>query len=165
MLNTTKYIAEQKIKAYEKIHIPTKDEVMEDMIAIGKAIAGTLDNPKPLKDVYAVFVENNNRDLEFYGFVGDGAGTIDCEGNLVHIGDTVALTYKGWRVFNQCAIKILPKQKTIYNHDGRVVKSYKEFPAECKKDTNGLFTVVSCLNEYLKSINQSNLDKGNESVI
>lgn len=54
-----------------------------------------MDNPKPLKDVYAVFVENNNRDLEFYGFVGDGAETIDCEGNLVHIGGTVALTYKG----------------------------------------------------------------------
>lgn len=25
MLNTAKYIAEQKMKAYEKIHIPTKD--------------------------------------------------------------------------------------------------------------------------------------------
>ena len=81
MLNTAKYIAEQKMKAYEKIHIPTKDEVMENIIAIGKAIAETLDNPKPLKDVYAVFVENNNRDLEFYGFVGDSTGTIDTDRN------------------------------------------------------------------------------------
>ena len=91
-------------------------------------------------------------DLEFYGFVGDGEGTIDCEGNLVHIGDEVALTYKGWRVFTQCAIKILPKQKTIDNHNGRVVKSYKEFSADCKQNSKGIFRVVSCLNEYLKSI-------------
>lgn len=151
MLNTAKYIAEQKMKVYEKIHIPTKDEVMEDMIAIGKAIAGTLDNPKPLKDVYAVFVENNNRDLEFHGFVGDGAGTIDSKGNLVHIGDVIEMSHNGKRIYSQYAIKILPKQKTIYNHDGRVVKSYKEFPAECKKNTKGLFTVVSCLDAYLKS--------------
>lgn len=82
---------------------------------------------------------------------------IVCEGNLVHIGDTVALTYKGWRVFNQCAIKILPKQKTIYNHDGKVVKSYKELPAECKKDTKDIFRVVSCLDSYLESINQPNM--------
>lgn len=165
MLNTAKYIAEQKMKVYEKIHIPTKDEVMEDMIAIGKAIAGTLDNPKPLKDVYAVFVENNNRDLEFYGFVGDGAGTIDSKGNLVHIGDLIEMTHNGKRIYSQYAIKILPKQKTIDYRKGRIVKSYKEFPAECKKNNKGLFTVVSCLNEYLKSINQSNSDKGNESVI
>lgn len=90
--------------------------------------------------------------MEFYGFVGDGEGTIDCEGNLVHIGDEVALTYKGWRVFTQCAIKILPKQKTIDNHNGRVVKSYKEFSADCKQNSKGIFRVVSCLNEYLKSI-------------
>lgn len=161
MLNTAKYIAEQKMKVYEKIHIPTKDEVMEDMIAIGKAIAGTLDNPKSLKDVYAVFVENNNRYLEFYGFVGDGAGTIDSKGNLVHIGDVIEMSHNGKRIYSQYAIKILPKQKTIYNHDGRVVKSYKEFPAECKMDTKGLFTVVSCLDAYLKSIS----DKRNEGSV
>lgn len=165
MLNTAKYIAEQKMKAYEKIHIPTKDEVMENMIAIGKAIAGTLDNPKPLEDVYAVFVENNNRDLEFYGFIGDGAGTIDCEGNLVHIGDTLEMTHKGWRVFKQYALKFLPKQKTINNFNGRVVKSYKEFPVDCNQDTKGIFRVVSCLDVYFKSINQSGSDEGNESVI
>lgn len=161
MLNTAKYIAEQKMKVYERIHIPTKDEVMEDMISIGKAIAGTLDNPKPLKDVYAVFVENNNRDLEFYGFTGDLAGTIDSKGNLVHIGDVIEMTHNGKRIYSQYAIKILPKQKTIDYRKGRVIKSYKEFPAECKMDTKGLFTVVSCLDAYLKSIS----DKRNEGSV
>lgn len=159
MLNTAKYIAEQKMKVYEKIHIPTKDEVMEDIIAIGKAIADSLKMPRPAEDVYAVFVENNNRDLEFYGFVGDGAGTIDSKGNLVHIGDSIEMTHNGKRIYSQYAIKILPKQKTIDYRKGRVVQSYKEFPAKCKKVTKGLFTVVSCLDAYLKSINQSSLNK------
>lgn len=159
MLNTAKYIAEQKMKAYEKIHIPTKDEVMEDMLAIGKAIADNLEMTKPAEDVYAVFVENNNRDLEFHGFIGDGAGTIDCEGNLVHIGDTLEMTHKGWRIFKQYALKFLPKQKTINNFNGKIVRSYKKFPVDCNQDTKGIFCVASCLDEYFKSMNQSNSEK------
>lgn len=152
MLNTAKYIAEQKIKAYEKIHIPTKDEVMEDMIAIGKAIAGTLDNPKPLKDVYAVFVENNNRDLEFYGFVGDGAGTIDTEGNLLHIGDTVEMYCKDGHTSRQYVLRILPKQKSIDFFNGKLVKSYKKLSKNICSQDHGIFHFVSCLDEYNKSI-------------
>lgn len=152
MLNTAKYIAEQKIKAYEKIHIPTKDEVMEDMIAIGKAIAGTLDNPKPLKDVCAVFVENNNRDLEFYGFVGDGAGTIDTEGNLLHIGDTIEMYCKDGHTSRQYVLRILPKQKSINFFNGKLVKSYKDLSKYICSQDHGIFHFVSCLDEYYKSI-------------
>lgn len=156
MLNTAKYIAEQKIKAYEKIHIPTKDEVMEDMIAIGKAIAGTLDNPKPLKDVYAVFVENSNRDLEFYGFVGDGAGTIDTEGNLLHIGDTIEMHSKDGHTSRQYVLRILPKQKSIDFFNGKLVKSYKDLSKNICSQDHGIFHFVSCLDEYFKSINKTN---------
>lgn len=152
MLNTAKYIAEQKIKAYEKFHIPTKDEVMEDMIAIGKAIAGTLDNPKPLKDVCAVFVENNNRDLEFYGFVGDGAGTIDTVGNLLHIGDTIEMHSKDGHTSRQYVLRILPKQKSINFFNGKLGKSYKELSKYICSQDHGIFHFVSCLDEYYKSI-------------
>lgn len=152
MLNTTKYIAEQKLKAYEKIHIPTKDEVMEDMIAIGKAIAGTLNNTKSLKDVCAVFVENNNRDLEFYGFVGDGAGTIDTEGNLLHIGDTVEMYCKDGHTSRQYVLRILPKQKSIDFFNGKLVKSYKKLSKNICSQDHGIFHFVSCLDEYNKSI-------------
>lgn len=161
MSSVGKEISDYKMNAYAKLHIPTKEEMMEDIIAIGKAIADSQNMPKPAEDIYAVFVENNNRDLEFYGFVGDGAGTIDSKGNLVHIGDSIEMTHNGKRIYSQYAIKILPKQKTIDYRKGRVVKSYKEFPAECKKDTKGLFTVVSCLDAYLKSIS----DKRNEGSV
>lgn len=152
MLNTAKYIAEQKTKAYEKIHIPTKDEVIEDMIAIGKAIAGTLDNPKPLKDVYAVFVENNNRDLEFYGFVGDGAGTIDTEGNLLHIGDTIEMHSKDGHTSRQYVLRILPKQKSIDFFNGKLLMPYKKLSKNVCLQDHGIFHFVSCLDEYYKSI-------------
>lgn len=152
MLNTAKYIAEQKMKAYEKIHIPTKDEVMENMIAIGKAIAGTLDNPKPLKDVCAVFVENNNRDLEFYGFVGDGAGTIDTEGNLLHIGDTIEMHSKDGHTSRQYVLRILPKQKSIDFFNGKLVMPYKKLSKNVCSQDHGIFHFVSCLDEYYKSI-------------
>lgn len=152
MLNTAKYIAEQKIKAYEKIHIPTKDEVMENIIAIGKVVAGTLDNPKPLKDVYAVFVENNNRDLEFYGFVGDGAGTIDTVGNLLHIGDTIEMYCKDGHTSRQYVLRILPKQKSINFFNGKLVKSYKDLSKYICSQDHGIFHFVSCLDEYYKSI-------------
>lgn len=165
MLSAARKISDLKMNAYAKMHIPTKDEVMDEIIAIGKVIADSLEGTKPWDDVYALFIENNNRDLEFYGFLGDGAGTIDCEGNLVHIGDAVALTCKGWCEFKQCAIRILPKQKTIYNYNGRVVKSYKEFLAACKKDSKGIFSVVSCFDAYVESISQSDSDKGNEGVV
>lgn len=152
MLNTAKYIAEQKMKAYEKIHIPTKDEVMENIIAIGKAVADTLDNPKPLKDVCAVFVENNNRDLEFYGFVGDGAGTIDTEGNLLHIGDTIEMYCKDGHTSRQYVLRILPKQKSIDFFNGKLVKSYKKLSKNICSQDHGIFHFVSCLDEYNKSI-------------
>lgn len=152
MLNTAKYIAEQKIKAYEKIHIPTKDEVMEEMIAIGKAIAGTLNNTKPLKDVCAVFVENNNRDLEFYGFVGDGAGTIDTEGNLLHIGDTIEMHSKDGHTSRQYVLRILPKQKSIDFFNGKLVMPYKKLSKNVCSQDHGIFHFVSCLDEYYKSI-------------
>lgn len=159
MSSVGREISDLKMNAYAKLHIPKKEEMMEDIIAIGKTIADSLKMPRPAEDVYAVFVENNNRDLEFYGFAGDGAGTIDSKGNLVHIGDSIEMTHNGKRIYSQYAIKILPKQKTIDYRKGRVVQSYKEFPAKCKKDTKGLFTVVSCLDAYLKSINQSSLNK------
>ena len=54
------------MNAYTKIHIPTKNEVMEDMIAICKAIADSLLTPKPADDIKAIFVESNNGDLEIY---------------------------------------------------------------------------------------------------
>lgn len=145
-------ISEYKMNAYAKIHIPTKDEVMEDMITIGKAIAGTLDNPKPLKDVYAVFVENNNRDLEFYGFVGDGAGTIDTEGNLLHIGDTIEMHSKDGHTSRQYVLRILPKQKSIDFFNGKLVKSYKDLSKYICSQDHGIFHFVSCLDEYNKSI-------------
>ena len=152
MLITAKYIAEQKMKVYEKIHIPTKDEVMENIIAIGKAIAGTLDNPKPLKDVCAVFVENNNRDLEFYGFVGDGAGTIDTEGNLLHIGDTIEMHSKDGHTSRQYVLRILPKQKSIDFFNGKLVMPYKKLSKNVCSQDHGIFHFVSCLDEYYKSI-------------
>lgn len=157
MLNTAKYIAEQKMKAYDKIHIPTKDEVMEDIIAIGKTIAGTLDNPKPLEDVYAVFVENNNRDLEFCGYIGDGARTIDVKGNLLHIGDVVEMTCKNGAVVRQYVTRLHPMQKSINFYNAKVVKSYKEFLVDCNQDAKGIFCVVSCLDAYLESIAEDSL--------
>lgn len=72
MSSVGREISEYKMNAYTKIHIPTKDEVMEDMIAICKAIANILLTPKPADDIKAIFVESNNGDLEFYGFIGDG---------------------------------------------------------------------------------------------
>lgn len=152
MLNTAKYIAEQKMKAYEKIHIPTKDEVMENIIAIGKAIAETLDNPKPLKDVYAVFVENNNRDLEFYGFVGDSTGTIDTDGNLLRIGDTIEMHCKNGHSLKEYVLRILPKQKLINFFNSKLVKSYKDLSKNICSQDHGIFHFVSCLDEYYKSI-------------
>lgn len=152
MLNTAKYITEQKMKAYEKNHIPTKDEVMENIIAIGKAIAETLDNPKPLKDVYAVFVENNNRDLEFYGFVGDSTGTIDTDGNLLRIGDTIEMHCKNGHSLKEYVLRILPKQKSINFFNSKLVKSYKDLSKNICSQDHGIFHFVSCLDEYYKSI-------------
>lgn len=154
MSGAAKEIAEQKMKAYAKIHIPVKEEMMDDIMAIGKAIADSQNMPKPADDVIAVFVENNNHDLEFYGFAGDSTGAIDTEGNLIHIGDTVEMTLRGWYLYRQYALNILPKQKAIDHYNAKVIKPYTEFSGECCKSPNGIFHAVSCLNEYLKSINQ-----------
>lgn len=165
MSSVGKEISDLKMNAYAKIHIPTKEEMMEDIIAIGKAISDSKTMPKPNDDIKAIFVENNNRDLEFYGFVGDGAGTIDTEGNLIHIGDVVEMHLKDGNSLRQLVLRILPKQKSINYYNGKVVKSYKQLTKNnCSQDYD-IFHFVSCLDTYLKSINQPNSDKENEDVI
>lgn len=152
MSSVGREISEYKMNAYHKIHIPTKDEVMEDMIAIGKAIADSLLTPKPADDIKAIFVESNNGDLEFYGFVGDGTGTIDTEGNLLHIGDTIEMHSKDGHTSRQYVLRILPKQKSINFFNGKLVKSYKDLSKYICSQDHGIFHFVSCLDEYYKSI-------------
>lgn len=152
MSSVGREISEYKMNAYKKIHIPTKDEVMEDMIAIGKAISDSKTMPKPNDDVMAMFVENNNHDLEFYGFVGDGAGTIDTVGNLLHIGDTIEMHSKDGHTSRQYVLRILPKQKSIDFFNGKLVMPYKKLSKNVCSQDHGIFHFVSCLDEYYKSI-------------
>lgn len=158
MSSVGREISEFKTNAYAKIHIPLIDEITEDMAAIGKAIADSKKMTKPAEDVYAIFVENNNRDLEFYGFVGDGAGTIDTEGNLIHIGDVVEMHLKDGNSLRQLVLRILPKQKSINYYNGKVVKSHKQLTKNNCSQNYDIFHFVSCLDTYLKSINQLNTD-------
>ncbi len=152
MSSVGKEISDYKMNAYSKIHIPLIDEVIEDMIAIGKTISDSKTMPKPNDDVMAVFVENNNRDLEFYGFVGDGAGTIDTEGNLLHIGDTIEMHSKDGHTSRQYVFRILPKQKSIDFFNGKLVMPYKKLSKNVCSQDHGIFHFVSCLDEYNKSI-------------
>lgn len=158
MSSVGREISDLKLNAYSKLHIPTKDEVMEDIIAIGKIIADSLESPKPLDDIKVIFVESNS-DLEFFGFVGDNIGTIDTEGNLIHIGDSVKMFCKDGHTSRQFALKILPKQKSINFFNGKVVKSYKKLQKKNGSWKQGIFHFVSCLEEYQKSINQPNTEK------
>lgn len=128
------------------------------IIAIGKIIADSLESPKPLDDIKVIFVESNS-DLEFFGFVGDNIGTIDTEGNLIHIGDSVKMFCKDGHTSRQFALKILPKQKSINFFNGKVVKSYKKLQKKNGSWKQGIFHFVSCLEEYQKSINQPNTEK------
>jgi hypothetical protein len=140
------------MNAYTKIHIPTKNEVMEDMIAICKAIADSLLTPKPADDIKAIFVESNNGDLEFYGFIGDGTGTIDTDGNLLRIGDTIEMHCKNGHSLKEYVLMILPKQKSINFFNGKLVKSYKNLSKNICSQDHGIFHFISCLDEYYKSI-------------
>lgn len=158
MSSVGREISDLKLNAYSKIHIPTKNEVMEEIIAIGKIIAGSLESSKPLDDIKVIFVENNT-DLEFFGFVGDGAGTIDTEGNLIHIGDSVKMFRKDGYTSKHFALKILPKQKSINFLKGKVVKSYKELQKKNGSWEQGIYHFVSCLEEYLKSVKQTDTEK------
>lgn len=158
MSSVGREISDLKMNAYAKVHIPTKEEMMEDIITIGKTIADSLLMPKPADDIKAIFVENNNSDLEFYGFVGDGAGTIDIEGNLLHIGDTIEMHCKNGHTLKEYVLRILPKQKSINFFNGKLVKSYKELSKNICSQDHGIFHFVSCYDTYLKSINQANTD-------
>lgn len=157
MSSAGREISELKMNAYSKLHIPTKDEVMEDIIAIGKTIADSLESPKPLDDIKVIFVENNS-DLEFFGFVGDNARRVDTQGNPLHIGDSIEFTLKGGYKLKQTVLNIIPKQKTINLNDGVLFRSYTEMPKSICSRPHGIFHYVSCLNEYLKSINQPNTE-------
>ncbi len=163
MSSVGREIADLKMNAYSKLHIPLKEEIMEEIIAIGKAVADSISVQNPVDDTIVIFVENNNSDWEFYGFVGDSTGTIDTEGNLIHIGDSVEMHCKDGHTSGQYALKILPKQKSINFFKGKVVKSYKKLSKNICALDNGIFHFVSCLAEYLKSIKQS--DTENEDII
>lgn len=152
MSSVGREISDLKMNAYAKLHIPTKEEMMEDIIAIGKTIADSLEMPKPADDIKAIFVESNNGDLEFYGFVGDGAGTIDTDGNLLRIGDTIEMHCKNGHSLKEYVLRILPKQKSINFFNGKLVKSYKDLSKNICSQDYGIFHFVSCLDEYNKSI-------------
>lgn len=156
MSSVSREISDLKMNAYAKLHIPKKEEMMEDIIAIGKTIADSLEMPKPADDIKAIFVESNNGEWEFYGFVGDGAGTVDTEGNLLHIGDTIEMYSKDGHTSRQYVLRILPKQKSINFFNGKLGKSYKELSKYICSQDHGIFHFVSCLDVYLKSKNQPN---------
>ncbi len=159
MSSVGKEISDLKMNAYAKLHIPTKEEMMEDIITIGKTIADSLLTPKPANDIQVIFVENNNGDWEFYGFIGDSAGMIDTEGNLIHIGDVIEMHLKDGNSLRQLVLRILPKQKSINYYNGKVVKSYKQLTKNNCSQNYNIFHFVSCLDEYLKSINQPAIDE------
>lgn len=165
MAETGLLISELKMKAYDKVHIPTKDEVMDEIITIGKIISDSSKTEKSCKDIKAVFIESNNGDLEFFGFVGDFARRVDTQGNPLHIGDSIEFTLKGGYKLKQTVLNIIPKQKTINLNNGVLYRPYTEMPDSICSRPHGIFHYVSCLNEYLKSMSQSDSDKGSEGVI
>lgn len=148
-------IGKQKMLAYEKLHIPTKDEIMDEIIAIGKTIAEGRKSSKGCEDVIVLFVENNNDDWEFQGFIGDYAWSVDTDGNYLHIGDLVEMEYKKGSTFKEYVTRVLPKQKSITLSKGKLVRSYEKISPNKSPKAKGIFHFVSCIEEYYKSLNQT----------
>ena len=139
-------IGKQKMLAYEKLHIPTKDEIMDEIIAIGKTIAEGRKSSKGCEDVIVLFVENNN---------GDYAWSVDTDGNYLHIGDLVEMEYKKGSTFKEYVTRVLPKQKSITLSKGKLVRSYEKISPNKSPKAKGIFHFVSCIEEYYKSLNQT----------
>ena len=62
MIEIARGIAEQKAKVYEKLHIPIKEEIMDEIIAIGKGVVEERTRSSGYDDVIALFSETFNGD-------------------------------------------------------------------------------------------------------
>ena len=83
MVKSRLIIEREKESAYERLRLPTFDDMIEDLINIGEQIFNQKEKVGYAQDIHAMYKLSDDDRLEFVGFAGDEAE----EDGSMHFGD------------------------------------------------------------------------------
>ena len=151
MLEIKKRIEAEKEKAYEKLRLPTFEDMLEEMLNIGEQVFNLKEKIGYANDIHAMFVKADDGEFEFVGFAGDVIEGDDA----MHAGDE-------WWICNEEASHNIDLNPIEYphidftNNEIALVTEWKDRVIFGKNSDNGKTFFVSCYwiySLFLKEIN------------